>query len=230
MGCDFNGLKPSITSSLFQSTHPSWGATFRESLVCVLYILFQSTHPSWGATIWSAFISVKVSISIHAPIVGCDCDTTKDGTVAISISIHAPIVGCDSCIAIVICYHDNFNPRTHRGVRPQKSSVLKIPFVFQSTHPSWGATSASFCAVFKFFNFNPRTHRGVRRSSFRLSFSSFYFNPRTHRGVRLHPPTRQKTHNKISIHAPIVGCDFYSHSPRLHLRISIHAPIVGCDA
>ena len=56
----------------FQSTHPSWGAT----VMCWGFynvIVFQSTHPSWGATVYTPFnVSLPV-ISIHAPIVGCDC-------------------------------------------------------------------------------------------------------------------------------------------------------------
>ena len=79
------------------------------------------------------------------------------------ISIHAPIVGCDMGLFFCRIFYHNFNPRTHRGVRPLS---LHIPFnpltisihapivgcdlgidysdemieTFQSTHPSWGAT------------------------------------------------------------------------------------------
>ena len=35
--------------------------------------------------------------------------------------------------------------------------------------------------------------------------------------------------DNISIHAPIVGCDFKSILCHWLLDISIHAPIVGCD-
>ena len=58
--------------------------------------LFQSTHPSWGAT------SISRSIVYFVDIL---------------ISIHAPIVGCDSLYILSIALSDNFNPRTHRGVR-----------------------------------------------------------------------------------------------------------------
>ena len=78
----------------FQSTHPSWGATFgglkRKTLSMIsihapivgcdktktIYVgwvaEFQSTHPSWGATVLSIACLPCGSISIHAPIVGCD--------------------------------------------------------------------------------------------------------------------------------------------------------------
>ena len=126
----------------------------------------------------------------------------------------------------------NFNPRTHRGVRLSSSEK---PFIgceiFQSTHPSWGATR---CKVI-----NVHSHG--------------YFNPRTHRGVRPHVSGKFSNSNIISIHAPIVGCDLFlnrqsqiqedNFNPRTHRGvrqndrcnfrwrrcISIHAPIVGCD-
>mgnify|MGYP003369846573 CR=1 FL=1 len=80
-------------------------------------VQFQSTHPSWGATLLMFHLPLKQTISIHAPIVGCDqvggickCQRTK-------ISIHAPIVGCDSAIRTLPSKMLDFNPRTHRGVR-----------------------------------------------------------------------------------------------------------------
>ena len=100
-----------------------------------------------------------------------------------------------------------FNPRTHRGVRPPRTSSptscyrisIHAPIVgcdflssyspanpskFQSTHPSWGATFIiSTCQIPSLY-FNPRTHRGVRPLSHFFIDSLSYFNPRTHRGVR----------------------------------------------
>ncbi len=78
-----------------------------------------------------------------------------------------------------------FNPRTHRGVRPMKCIHL----------------------LFHVMDFNPRTHRGVRPCREVYSPTLLYFNPRTHRGVRLCHLCFNKSHNIISIHAPIVGCD-----------------------
>ena len=124
------------------------------------------------------------------------------------ISIHAPIVGCDGYKIITFYDPNDFNPRTHRGVRPNYDDddvvIHKIsihaPIVgcdggtlklgsnlnqFQSTHPSWGATQEARRGVFIFKNFNPRTHRGVRL----FETSTYPFAV------------------KISIHAPIVGCD-----------------------
>ena len=109
-------------------------------------IIFQSTHPSWGATlICNHFFYKAIQISIHAPIVGCD-DIYLMLAEMLKISIHAPIVGCDPFCTT--CYADfrNFNPRTHRGVRPFFRHEHIIEDKFQSTHPSWGATKNS-CVI-----------------------------------------------------------------------------------
>ena len=125
----------------FQSTHPSWGATQAYVNENCTPKVFQSTHPSWGAT------AIRIFFSCH----------TK-------ISIHAPIVGCDIFLFSIKIKQQNFNPRTHRGVRPIQAMMMEVkqcisihaPIVgcdekaslkyysvdiFQSTHPSWGATS-----------------------------------------------------------------------------------------
>ncbi len=80
---------------------------------------FQSTHPVWGATVGALVLIVGGQISIHAPRVGCDY-MAAGVWAQIKISIHAPRVGCDA-----------------RSVSP-----LQCPFLFQSTHPVWGATCA----------------------------------------------------------------------------------------
>ena len=145
---------------------------------------FQSTHPSWGATTFWFFKAILNLISIHAPIVGCDNST------------------------VTFLFHlKDFNPRTHRGVRPSLSTAKAPKSLFQSTHPSWGATHCQH----------------------HYMFLPLYFNPRTHRGVRLNPTIQPQTELFISIHAPIVGCDFKVLINAEPNSISIHAPIVGCD-
>ena len=168
---DFNprthrGVRPKKScffykKALFQSTHPSWGATKMpgvEGFYCrisihapivgcdqfinniLLYIIvFQSTHPSWGATDLNYDIYLMLAISIHAPIVGCDLEKL-DLDRRLEISIHAPIVGCDKL----------------------RELPLQLFSLFQSTHPSWGATRAFSSLLSARVDFNPRTHRGVR--------------------------------------------------------------------
>ena len=193
--------------------------------------LFQSTHPSWGATKIN-----ELKLLLRA------------------ISIHAPIVGCDSIAIFKIPTTTDFNPRTHRGVRPLQKLTYTKEERFQSTHPSWGATVKIGSNVFTIGYFNPRTHRGVRPLIKQgVIYLWHNFNPRTHRGVRHVVNELVDGYVAISIHAPIVGCDlevvgnklrFYDFNPRTHrgvrhmcnpslgqtLKISIHAPIVGCDS
>ncbi len=145
------------------------------------------------------------------------------------ISIHAPIVGCDTLVNVLTTPPPNFNPRTHRGVRRICSIRKRLIHRFQSTHPSWGATTGAPFNGLNPSNFNPRTHRGVRHIIHFIADTFCHFNPRTHRGVRLFCATLLTVLCTISIHAPIVGCDVRQ---ALHVCIqiiSIHAPIVGCD-
>ena len=127
------------------------------------------------------------------------------------ISIHAPIVGCDcQPLGLMLKCGSDFNPRTHRGVR-QYRSVERISLKkFQSTHPSWGATSN--CGGIVAYSIFQSTHPSwgatvlcitlsasfiisihapiVGCDSFGKQFTpiELYFNPRTHRGVRLSQP------------------------------------------
>ena len=79
---------------LFQSTHPLRGATSRMWHIFPRAGKFQSTHPLRGATIKSAMRYTYTSISIHAPLAGCDCSLSPS---ALATS--------------------DFNPRTPCGVR-----------------------------------------------------------------------------------------------------------------
>ena len=122
------------------------------------------------------------------------------------ISIHAPLAGCD---------------------KPLKCQTA-AKSLFQSTHPSRGATpygnvetlvhDISIHAPLAGCD-DRDTHTGRR---------SYYFNPRTPRGVRL--IWDRKSHAfVISIHAPLAGCDPTYFLKSLIISISIHAPLAGCD-
>ncbi len=61
--------------------------------------------------------AVDLSISIHAPLAGCDQDSTFY-TAPTGISIHAPLAGCDAVADVINPRkRKNFNPRTPCGVR-----------------------------------------------------------------------------------------------------------------
>ena len=139
MGCDAPKPTGAFFNGLFQSTHPSWGATFSESLSKSHRLYFNPrTHRGVRHTRYCVYVK-HINISIHAPIVGCDAKTqsrlstarnfnprthrgvrpfaVKEGAKLQDISIHAPIVGCDIPVRILACNAVYFNPRTHRGVR-----------------------------------------------------------------------------------------------------------------
>ena len=125
----------------------------------------------------------------------------------LSISIHAPLAGCDLQITKIRRVKSNFNPRTPCGVRPMISLWLSLRVKFQSTHPLRGATQAKLYSRRPFRHFNPRTPCGVRQGkiciidvihdisihaplagcdshSLDLTSGDMYFNPRTPCGVR----------------------------------------------
>ena len=123
------------------------------------------------------------------------------------ISIHAPLAGCDYRVR-----NFPFAPRIsiHAPLAGCDSSLYLLfqPRRFQSTHPLRGATRSHPAQEAAKMNFNPRTPCGVRRQ----------FHHLARRG------------DKISIHAPLAGCDCTGHRNTAAFRlISIHAPLAGCD-
>ena len=80
--------------------------------------------------------------------------------------------------------------------------------IFQSTHPLRDATAIQ-CGI-------------------RAEITNF--NPRTPYGMRLQPCRFTRRNQKISIHAPLTGCDqAHEEAPKAIANISIHAPLTGCD-
>ena len=107
-------------------------------VVIVLQQRFQSTHPLRGATVGVTAPFPNQSISIHAPLAGCD-NVRYVVFRAPYISIHAPLAGCDFIQVL--------------------PSVLRL--LFQSTHPLRGATAkmhkifCAFCDNRQFYRFSP---------------------------------------------------------------------------
>ena len=173
------------------------------------------------------------TISIHAPLAGCDHEPISVSMVEM-ISIHAPLAGCDWNIIIQTNCSSNFNPRTPCGVRLTGILFLLIFIVFQSTHPLRGATL--FCLLdgydyyisihaplagcdrlcrgnsYREMNFNPRTPCGVRPVQTIKTAREGNFNPRTPCGVRRGHFSTRKIPRRISIHAPLAGCDLSPYS------------------
>ena len=140
VGCDLIRVAANAKESIFQSTHPGWGAPILFYLLLTSLLNFNPRTPG--------------GVRPHLRAVG-----TKSSL----ISIHAPRVGCDSLSFNVIDVDNDFNPRTPGGVRPVVLVCWLFSTIsFQSTHPGRGATSHSFDCYFHFFYFNPRTPGGVR--------------------------------------------------------------------
>ena len=91
------GLMCIFRHSTFQSTLPSRGATITDTGVAVTTMEFQSTLPSRGATTAGQIQVEPQTISIHAPLAGSDVQKPTEENYI----------------------HDNFNPRSPRGERPE---------------------------------------------------------------------------------------------------------------
>ncbi|VEJ36336.1 Uncharacterised protein [Aedoeadaptatus ivorii] len=101
--------------------------------------------------------------------------------------------------------------------------------LFQSTHPTRGATNKGIPRKRQRYDFNPRTPHGVRRRRHRAGGIADDFNPRTPHGVRLgQPPTYQVRRGFQSTH-PTRGATHHQRDRGAELSISIHAPHTGCD-
>ena len=150
---------------------------------------FQSTHPSRGATTaWFAFRD-DLTISIHAPLTGCDAGQGHRQSTSGHFNPRTPH-GVRPTRPGQFDRPGDFNPRTPHGVRRPGAERPVTARLFQSTHPSRGATIATPIQIHHPPNFNPRTPHGVR------------------------PRTRWMTKQEanISIHAPLTGCD-HQHRP-----------------
>ena len=193
-------------NKIFQSTHPLRGATILPRKSRRRESPFQSTHPLRGATCaaWDA-ASCSPFQSTH-PLRGATCSCSV-GSAENRISIHAPLAGCDPGQPMGQLEQLHFNPRTPCGVRLYCTEFYHGQYAFQSTHPLRGATL-----------------RKSLRKTRKLLFQS------THplRGATRHC-VRPRVHRRISIHAPLAGCDPASPWGSLSSFISIHAPLAGCD-
>ena len=147
---------------------------------------FQSTHPLRGATAAGKFLPSERIISIHAPLAGCDSGCDR-GHVHFPISIHAPLAGCD------------------------RGSGSRAPTITISIHaPLAGCDAFRFCSCCASGNFNPRTPCGVRLADACLTKDELEFQS-THplRGATS-SRCRSACRRRISIHAPLAGCDALS--------------------
>ena len=216
-----------------------------------MYWVFQSTHPSRGATISMRPSGFVRTISIHAPLTGCDQYQTAEDSLNQDISIHAPLTGCDALTCSKEYFIINFNPRTPHGVRRLTTSRQTKIQNFNPRTPH-GVRPLPTLKTPPKIDFNPRTPHGVRQ---RLE----YFLEHRHRFQSTHPsrgatytvrwmndftefqsthPSRGATSVYAYFLAPNVAFQSTHPSrgatppnlPRLgRMEISINAPLTGCD-
>ena len=189
----------------FQSTLPGWGATINNQRADLAQ-LFQSTLPGWGAT---AILPSIVAVSkFQSTLPGWGATQNLMSTInGKAISIHAPRMGSDgSVLQHGFLELAHFNPRSPDGERPVANLTGRMPCLFQSTLPGWGATSPRTAAPAD----SPISIHAPRMGSDSCL--------RAGGGVA-----------GISIHAPRMGSDVAVVGQVRDGLISIHAPRMGSD-
>ena len=168
--------------------------------------IFQSTHPLRGATRQKTKHLLYYTISIHAPLAGCDAGQVVVNVGSL-ISIHAPLAGCDCSTGRPWTYGGGFQS-THplRGATP----LARLPAL--STVISIHAPLAGCDLVtgFLYGGDGISIHAplaGCDRGGERERRPAVYFNPRTPCGVRQWSQPLGAHDAYISIHAPLAGCD-----------------------
>ena len=235
----------------FQSTRPLRGATV-EDATTNLFNIFQSTRPLRGATpdyhsgIYHyqnfnprAPCGARQPVGIYPSLIcnfnprapcGARRSRATSSKACLPISIHAPLAGRDEAgVYPLYARRDDFNPRTPCGVRRAYDGSGAPTDVFQSTHPLRGATKPGQDALpgVGFQSTHPLRGATVGKETCISSPRSFQS---TH-------PLRGATAayagyvrpRRISIHAPLAGCDTPVKIPYQQRLISIHAPLAGCD-
>ena len=158
--------------------------------------VFQSTHPSRGATGGAGDAQHRAQISIHAPLAGCDrfhrkrkCarlyfnPRTPCGVrlwampptfrILVFQSTH-PLRGATLSSPSPALPATHFNPRTPCGVRPREVADLLPGFIEISIHaPLAGCDVVVLLLLSLIGHFNARTPCGVRQQ--KCTNSSVYF-------------------------------------------------------
>ena len=149
-----------------------------------LSIGFQSTHPLRGATPLPNGAYLINSISIHAPLAGCDYGLNTIHQ-QFAISSHAPLAGCDA----------------------GDGKSVDMFTLFQSTHPLRGATSIATISLVACWHFNPRTPCGVRPFTVATTGTTDVISIHAPLAGCDPPDPGFGLQLLISIHAPLAGCD-----------------------
>ena len=232
VGCDISLPSRGDASQPFQFTHPVWGATSLSG-ACGSPHCFNSRTPCGVRPLLSRSACGSLPVSIHAPRVGCDSACVRSSLRSpsfnsrtpcgvrptfqkskrkwIEVSIHAPRVGCDGfCKTGTIRERVSIHaPRV--GCDTSRGDVSPVEYMFQFTHPVWGATPPAFarhCAHLVSIH-APRVgcdscevRKSIRLPAFQFTHPVWGATEPIRAGVVL---------SVVSIHAPRVGCDCPSH-------------------
>ena len=205
------------------------GLSFAAPSTNAAVVVFQSTHPLRGATTMSSVIFEDNSISIHAPLAGCD----YAGYVSAwrcQISIHAPLAGRDQRAAQGAGVFRNFNPRAPCGARLE-AQVARRPHVYFNPRAPCGARRC--CAVQQAVRLAISIHAPLAGRDSNQSaqcLASVYFNPRAPCGARPWCPGKEDdVERNFNPRAPCGARPNAAGESRLKTEISIHAPLAGRD-
>ena len=157
-----------VSASMFQSTRPVRGATFRATLI-TRPTQFQSTRPVRGATRHPTYLQLCCDVSIHAPRAGRDSfsalkslaisafqstrpvrgatEVAKTAGIRDEVSIHAPRAGRDLGARRAPFGRRRFNPRAPCGARLCAGMATNGDGKFQSTRPVRGATTSAVTGI-----------------------------------------------------------------------------------
>ena len=184
-GCDKMGIIVlTITDTDFNPRTPC-GVRRTEARYPARQRQFQSTHPLRGATRAAQPLLQMLSISIHAPLAGCDFRQRHKTQHVSTISIHAPLAGCDEPLRECGLAHTISIHAPLAGCDHTSSAFSASSRVFQSTHPLRGATinrCTPFCPIIRFQSTHPL--RGATGLPTARTPPKIDFNPRTPCGVR----------------------------------------------
>ena len=119
---------------------PRVGSDLTNGVSAMSTPLFQSTLPVWGATGFYGRRFFPDGISIHAPRVGSDPYGACPDCPRWNFNPRSPCGERRRARECGCLSKDDFNPRSPCGERPGDSSWRYRRMGFQSTLPVWGAT------------------------------------------------------------------------------------------
>ena len=123
----------------FQSTHPTRGATSSTAMKRRMPPSFNPRTPHGVRLSGNSSSEEVVGFNPRTPH-GVRREILRTARAESKVSIHAPHTGCDRWRSHWRAQEKGFNPRTPHGVRLSILAVCSVFRLFQSTHPTRGAT------------------------------------------------------------------------------------------